>query len=605
MTGTTATPPAAWPSVPRSPLRRPPPVGRRVGELAHVADLVPDGATVGVGGTWLSSRPMAAIRQLIRAGRRNLRVVSLTGSLDVDLLVGSGAAESVTFCFVSLGPFGLAPRFRAAAEAGAIAVDDHTGHGLTTALEAAARGLDFLPFHGPLGTSYAARYGTVVSPSTSRPVESAAALPLDVALLHAEAATPDGHCLLAGTVGVDLVTARAADRVIVTTERLVDRLPQSGARYLTASEVDLVIPAPWGAHPVAHVPDYGLDWRALLDYADAAVTDEGFDAWLSADLAEDESARRERISPERARLLRLAGGGGSPQVPRPPVVRPATATASASATATASATEAERIVVELANRICDGDVAVLGSFTPIGYAAALLAQRLHAPRMDFIAYGFAASQVGWLGFLGVEGRAHATGYGPLRFEDLVGAMRFRGLIAFEPVRPAQVDGSGGLNLRRIDRPDAGHLRLPGAAGAPEVVEWHRRPMGYLPDHSPRTCVQQVDDVSLRAHPPHHQRDPFVLVTNLAVLELTREGWTVRNRHPGVSVTRLEEATGFPLHGAESAPETPEPPTGTLDLLRREIDPLGFAATETAGGTERRTMLAGLLQAEELLLGAAR
>src|SRR5690606_27952510 len=102
----------------------------RLRPLSSVAEIVADGSTVAIGGTWLSARPMAAIRELVRAGRRRLTVVSLTGSLDVELLVGAGVVSRLVFCFVSLGPFGLAPRFRAAAEAGAIELDEHSGHGL-------------------------------------------------------------------------------------------------------------------------------------------------------------------------------------------------------------------------------------------------------------------------------------------------------------------------------------------------------------------------------------------------------------------------------------------------------------------------------------------
>ncbi|MCZ7526502.1 MAG: hypothetical protein M5U14_09085 [Acidimicrobiia bacterium] len=287
-------------------------------------DLVPDGTRVALGGTWLSSRPMAAVRELLRAGRRDLHVVALTGSLDVDLLVGAGAAEAVSFCFVSLGPFGLAPRFRAALETGAVRADEHSGHGLTVALEAASRGLDFMPFYGPVGTSLADRYPTVPSPVTGAPVQVAPAERPDVAVLHAEAATPDGHVLLAGALGVDVVTARAARTVVVTAERIVDRLPASGARYLAPAEVHHVVEAPWGAHPLAHVPEHGMDWRSLLAYADAATTPEGFAVWLAADLAGSEDARRAAIGPERRAALRASGRGGPLEAP--PGARPATAT---------------------------------------------------------------------------------------------------------------------------------------------------------------------------------------------------------------------------------------------------------------------------------------
>lgn len=268
-----------------------------------------------------------------------------------------------------------------------------------------------------------------------------------------------------------------------------------------------------------------------------------------------------------------------------------------------SAVEAEpheRIVWELARRVRDGDAAVLGSFTPIGGAAALLAQHTHAPNLDFIAYGAAGTDVGWLGLLGAEGRAHATGYGPLRNEELVGALRFRGLLAFEPVRPAQIDASGAMNLRWLGAGDEA-VRLPGTAGAAEVLEMHRRPLGYLPRHERRSCVRAVDDPSLCAHPPHEQRDPFTLVTDLAVLELHPSGWRARSLHPGVTAEQARAATAFDVAGLETAPSSPPIEPHELWVLRERVDPLGVAALETVDGQERRRRLRALLEAEEARL----
>lgn len=545
-------------------------VGEKVVPLSALAELVPDGSTVGLGGAWLSAHPMAAVQQLVRGGRHDLHVVSLTGSLDVDVLVGAGAARRVSYCFVSLGPFGLAPCFRRAAESDALELDEHTGHGITTALEAAARRLDFLPFYGPIGTSLAERY------PTRNGVQIAEALPLDVAILHAEAATPDGHVLLSASGGVDLPLARAAGRVVVTAERIVDRLPASGSRYLAAQEVHHVIEAPWGAHPLAAIPTYALDWQALLEYSDAAATAEGFDAWLT------ERAPLER---SRRRVLTAAADGRA--------VRPALRAAAG------PVEPHERIVVELSRLLVDGDFVILGSFTPMAYAATLLAKRTHAPRLDFSAYAFSATDIGWLGYLGLEGRAFATGLGPLQMTDLVGSLRVGGLVAFEPIRPAQVDGAGAINLRRLDT-SLGSVRLPGPAGAPEVLEFHRRPAGYLPRHDRRSCVAVVDDATLRIHPPHERRDPFVLVTELAVLEFGVEGWRVRSRHPGVDAETLESATAFPLLGATDAPVTADPSDKVLAALRRDVDPLGVTRIETVSARDRRTLLVEIFEADERL-----
>ena len=58
---------------------------------------------------------MAATRALIRRGVTHLHLVTLpTSTLQADLLIGAGCAETLESSAVSLGEFGAAPRFTAA-----------------------------------------------------------------------------------------------------------------------------------------------------------------------------------------------------------------------------------------------------------------------------------------------------------------------------------------------------------------------------------------------------------------------------------------------------------------------------------------------------------
>ena len=75
--------------------------------IEEAVELVPDGATLYLGGAILSRKPIALVRALIEAGRRDLDVVTFTGSLDVDLLVGAGAVRSVSAAYVGLGAVGM------------------------------------------------------------------------------------------------------------------------------------------------------------------------------------------------------------------------------------------------------------------------------------------------------------------------------------------------------------------------------------------------------------------------------------------------------------------------------------------------------------------
>ena len=57
----------------------------------QLADEIDDGAVIGLGGAGLQRKPMAALAALVAAGRRDLRVVSFLGSLDVELLLAADA----------------------------------------------------------------------------------------------------------------------------------------------------------------------------------------------------------------------------------------------------------------------------------------------------------------------------------------------------------------------------------------------------------------------------------------------------------------------------------------------------------------------------------
>ena len=68
--------------------------------LAEAISLVHDGDCVGLGGNTLNRAPMAAVFELIRQGRKNLRVVKTAGAMDVDALCLGGCADVVDAGFI-------------------------------------------------------------------------------------------------------------------------------------------------------------------------------------------------------------------------------------------------------------------------------------------------------------------------------------------------------------------------------------------------------------------------------------------------------------------------------------------------------------------------
>jgi glutaconate CoA-transferase subunit A len=93
--------------------------------LPELAARVQDGACVAIGGGLSSREPMAVLRELVRQGRKGLRLVGSAHGIDADRLCGAGAVEASAESYVGFEQdFGMAPNFRRALETGAVAIED-------------------------------------------------------------------------------------------------------------------------------------------------------------------------------------------------------------------------------------------------------------------------------------------------------------------------------------------------------------------------------------------------------------------------------------------------------------------------------------------------
>src|SRR5262245_56093756 len=116
--------------------------------LDEAAAAVPDGAWVAPGGFMLGRAPMALIFALIRARRRDLRIISLPNPLPAELLVASSLAARVELLFAALTLANRVrpmPAIKRAIERGEVSWAEHDGYRIVQRLRAAAMGIPFLP----------------------------------------------------------------------------------------------------------------------------------------------------------------------------------------------------------------------------------------------------------------------------------------------------------------------------------------------------------------------------------------------------------------------------------------------------------------------------
>lgn len=250
----------------------------RIGGWDDAVALVPDGSRVGFSGAVLRGKPVAAARALAQAGKRDLELVTFTGSLEVELLLAAKALRTVVSSYVGLGPHGLARGFSAAVADGSIEDRELTEWMLVGGLRAAVMGLPFLPTRAALGSQLVEERGfrTVVDPYTGDELLAVPAIRPDVAFVHAWRADEDGNVQFPWPpdhlADVDLLVARAAKTVVVSVEKIVaaDVVAAEPERTkLFGFEVDLLVEAPGGARPGALPPLYHEDGEWIAAHRDA------------------------------------------------------------------------------------------------------------------------------------------------------------------------------------------------------------------------------------------------------------------------------------------------------------------------------------------------
>jgi glutaconate CoA-transferase subunit A len=253
--------------------------GSKILELEDAVGLVEDGASLGIAGVLLKRKPIAFVRKLVEAGRRDLRVCSFLASLDVDLLCAAGAVAEVTTGYVGFEHLGFAPAYLEAVESGRVRAVETSELLFMAGVRAAVAGLPFGATRGGTGSALVEEQGlkTVTCPYTGEELVAVPAVRPDVTVVHAEAADEHGNVLGPRSrdflFDSDILLARASKRVIVTVERIVPTDELRGQRaMLFELEVDAVVEAPRGAWPTGLPGVYGVDTTAVRAYLEQGAS---------------------------------------------------------------------------------------------------------------------------------------------------------------------------------------------------------------------------------------------------------------------------------------------------------------------------------------------
>lgn len=253
-------------------------------EKEAVEKFIKDGDYIGFELYGTVRAPMSIVREIVRQGKKNLRLAG-QGLMEIDFLLAADLVDALDITYVGYEVLGLSPILRRACESGRVKVSEWSNAGLSWRFKAAAMGVPFIPTRSMLGSdtfNYSAAK-VVKCPFTGMKVCLLPALILDVGIIHVHKADIYGNSIIEGISGFAYEMARASKRLIISAEEIVDtdeirNYPEKvGIPYFL---VDAVVHAPFGSHPGEMVYLYERDEEHLKYMLKKFETPEGTKEYL-------------------------------------------------------------------------------------------------------------------------------------------------------------------------------------------------------------------------------------------------------------------------------------------------------------------------------------
>jgi acyl CoA:acetate/3-ketoacid CoA transferase alpha subunit len=252
-----------------------------------IAQFLHDGDYLAVGGFGHIRVPMALIYEAIRQKKRNLVLAGKTAVHDADLLIGGGCVNRVEVAYAFGHELrGLSPAGRRAVETGQCqVVAELSNAGYQWRFLAGMMGVPFVPARDLLGTDTLKKSSckVVQDPWSGKPICLIPAAYPDVAIFHVPRCDMYGNAQIDGILVMDFEMARAARRVILTTEEIVPTeviRSNPGLTVIPFFLVDAVCEVPFGAHPTLMPYQYYFDEDHIGEWLSLAQTPEGAATYL-------------------------------------------------------------------------------------------------------------------------------------------------------------------------------------------------------------------------------------------------------------------------------------------------------------------------------------
>ncbi len=257
-------------------------VDKRMSVKEAVSSFIDDGTFFASGGFGHVRVSMPVIYEMIRQKKKNIAMAGKTAVHDLDILVGAGCVDRVEVAY-SFGHEmrGLSPASRRAVEGGACRVVAETSNaGYQWRFLGGMMGLPFIPSRNLLGTD-TFRYSSckvAEDPFTGRPICLIPSCNPDVVAIHVHRCDMYGNAQIDGITVEDFELSRAARRLIITTEEVIDNeaiRENPCDTIIPFYLVDAVVEAPYGSHPCQMPYMYFFDEEHISEWLQMSKTPEG------------------------------------------------------------------------------------------------------------------------------------------------------------------------------------------------------------------------------------------------------------------------------------------------------------------------------------------
>jgi len=443
-------------------------------------------------------------------------------------------------------------------------------------------GLSFIPTRVLLGTDTFKQSSAKIieDPFSKKPICLLPACYPDVAIIHVPRCDKYGNSQIDGIMVEDFELSRAARRVIISTEKIVDNKTirkEPNKTVIPFYLVDGVVEVPFGAHPCQMPYLYFFDEDHIGEWLSVSKTDEGVENYLKKYIFCVDDFQE---------YLKLIGGIKKLKHLRKieqlkePMSAPWIEKKEETNKQKQRYSSTEMLACVASNILEDKKSVFVGTGLPM--IASMLAQRTHAPNLLlFFEAGSIGPEIPVLPISVGDSRTFYMAVAASSMHDSM-SMAQAGYIDYGFLGAAQIDIHGNINTTVIGPYEHPKVRLPGSGGANDVGTLSKKTIIIMRQDKYR-FVKKLDFITTPGYiNGYDSREkiglpkdsgPYRVITQLGVYGFDEESKKMNliSIHPGVTIDLIKNNSSFDIIIPKKITITKPPKNNELKILK-EIDP---------------------------------